>query len=187
MRAAAVCCGVAETTSFRWRHRFLANLAELKATSLTGIVEAGETYFPLSFKGSRQMPRLPRRRGHAIHQRGTRGASKCQYWFYAIAMERPPTLNYYQPLKAEEAPILAHVVALDAVLCTDGSGSFKCAARQAGIAHRVLNLSAGVHVLAGVYHIQNVNAYDSRLKNWMIRFHGIATKYLENYRAGDED
>ena len=63
--------GVAKTTSFRWRHRFLTDLAELKATSLTGIVEADETSFPLSFKGSRQLPRLPHLRGHAIHQRGT--------------------------------------------------------------------------------------------------------------------
>jgi len=34
----------------------------------------------------------------------------------------------------EEAPILAHVVASGAVLCTDGSASLRCAARQAGIA-----------------------------------------------------
>ncbi len=33
----------------------------------------------------------------------------------------------------------------------------------------------------GAFHIQNVNAYDSRLKTWMIRFHGVATKYLKNY------
>lgn len=26
-----------------------------------------------------------------------------------------------------------------------------------------------------------INAYDSRLKGWMHRFHGVATKYLENY------
>ena len=31
------------------------------------------------------------------------------------------------------------------------------------------------------FHIQNVNAYDSRLKNWMIHFHGVAIKYLTNY------
>ncbi|MBI4740348.1 MAG: IS1595 family transposase, partial [Betaproteobacteria bacterium] len=36
-------------------------------------------------------------------------------------------------------------------------------------------------VVAGVYHVQNVNAYDSRLKEWMRRFHGVATKYLPNY------
>lgn len=36
-------------------------------------------------------------------------------------------------------------------------------------------------MVAGVYHIQNVNAYDSRLKQWMRRFHGAATHYLANY------
>ena len=31
------------------------------------------------------------------------------------------------------------------------------------------------------YHMQNVNAYDSRLKTWVRRFHGVATHYLHNY------
>ena len=31
------------------------------------------------------------------------------------------------------------------------------------------------------FHIQNVNAYDSRLKRWMMRFHGVETIYLPNY------
>ncbi len=49
------------------------------------------------------------------------------------------------------------------------------------MAHRAVNLSKGIRVLAGVYHIQNVNAYHSRLKEWMRRFHGVATKYLDHY------
>lgn len=32
-----------------------------------------------------------------------------------------------------------------------------------------------------VYHIRNVNAYDSRLKGWMFPFRGVATKNLSNY------
>ena len=32
-----------------------------------------------------------------------------------------------------------------------------------------------------VFHIQNVNAYHSRLKNWVRQFHGVATKYLDHY------
>jgi hypothetical protein len=50
-----------------------------------------------------------------------------------------------------------------------------------GIAHRPINLAAGIRVVTKVYHVQNVNAYDSRLKEWMRRFHGIATHYLANY------
>ena len=180
IRDAAARCGVDKTTSFRWRHRFLTDLAELKATSLTGIVEADETYFPLSFKGSRQLPRLPHRRGHSIHQRGT-GSEQVPVLVLRDRHGATTDFKLSSASQIEEAPILEHVISSDAVLCTDGSASLRCAARQAGIAHRALNLSAGVRVLARVYHIQNVNAYDSRLKNWMIRFHGVATKYLENY------
>lgn len=53
--------------------------------------------------------------------------------------------------------------------------------RVAGIVHRTINVRRGVRVVDGVFHIQNVNAYDSRLKGWMRRFHGVATRYLENY------
>jgi hypothetical protein len=32
-----------------------------------------------------------------------------------------------------------------------------------------------------IFHVQNVNAYHSRLKNWMRRFHGVATERLPSY------
>ena len=50
-----------------------------------------------------------------------------------------------------------------------------------GVAHRPINLSAGIRVDAGVHHVQNVNANDSRLKDWIRRFRGVATRYLDSY------
>ena len=49
-----------------------------------------------------------------------------------------------------------------------------------GVAHRAVNLNKGIKVLAGVYRIQNENAYQSRLKEWRRRFHGVATQYLDH-------
>ena len=34
-----------------------------------------------------------------------------------------------------------------------------------------------------LYHIQNVNGLHSRLNQWIDRFKGVATKYLDNYLA----
>ena len=180
VRKAAERCRVDKTTSFRWRHRFLTNMADMKPTGLTGIVEADETYFAQSFKGSRQIPRPPHHRGHASQQRGT---GENQVPVLVIRDRHGATTDFKltAATQVEEAPIIAQVIASDAVLCTDGSASLRGAARLSGIAHRALNQSAGIRVLAGVYHIQNVNVYDSRLKNWMMRFHGVATKYLNNY------
>jgi hypothetical protein len=76
---------------------------------------------------------------------------------------------------------LKPLLPMDTILCTDGSSVLAAAVREIGVTHRPINVSAGVRVLAGVYHIQNVNAYDSRLKNWIRRFHGVATRYLDSY------
>ncbi len=77
--------------------------------------------------------------------------------------------------------MLRPLIEPDAILCSDGANVYKTLAREAGIAHRPINVQQGIRVVDGVFHIQNVNAYDSRLKTWMRRFHGVATKYLEYY------
>lgn len=74
---------------------------------------------------------------------------------------------------------LKPLVAADACLCTDGAAVYQAFARTAGIEHQAV--TANRQRVRGAFHIQNVNAYDSRLKTWMIRFHGVATKYLKNY------
>jgi hypothetical protein len=71
-------------------------------------------------------------------------------------------------------------VGKDVVLCTDGSRALAGAARELGIEHHAVNLSAGIRV-DGAWHIQNVNAYHSRLKAWVYKFRGVATCYLANY------
>jgi IS1 family transposase len=65
------------------------------------------------------------------------------------------------------------------VLCTDGFRSYIKFAQGNDLIHKRLDVA--VKVIEKVFHIQNVNAYQSRLKAWMDRFHGVATKYLENY------
>lgn len=69
----------------------------------------------------------------------------------------------------------------DTLLCTDGSSALAAAAKDLGVLHRRVNVAAGRRVVAGVYHIQNVNAFHSRLKDWMRRFRGVATRYLDSY------
>jgi hypothetical protein len=76
---------------------------------------------------------------------------------------------------------LLPLLAADALLCTDASRTYAEIARRAGIHHEPINRAAGQHVRNHVFHIQNVNAYDSRLKRWMARFHGVATRYLDSY------
>ena len=54
-------------------------------------------------------------------------------------------------------------------------------ARERDAPLKAVNVKAGIRVVEQVFHVQNVNAYDSRLKAWMLRFHGVTTAYLANY------
>ena len=79
------------------------------------------------------------------------------------------------------AAVLSPVVASDAVLCSDGAKAYAAFAARHGLHHEPINVAAGLRVRDGAFHVQNVNAYHGRLKGWMGRFNGVATRYLPNY------
>ena len=180
MRAAAKHCSVSKNTAFRWRHRFLRDAADHRAEQEAGIVEADETFFLESFKGQRSLPRPARSRGGVAHKRGINAE---QIPVLVVRDRQGRTADFkLARLDAEHVQaVLAPLVARDAVLCTDSAGVYAAFARRYGITHRTINVRHGRRVVDGAFHIQSVNAYDSRLKSWMIPFHGVATKYLTNY------
>ena len=67
-----------------------------------------------------------------------------------------------------------------ALLVSGGGGASGAFAEDAGPLHIAHNASAGERVY-GSYHIENVNAYISRLKHWLRRFKGVPTHYLPSY------
>ena len=68
------------------------------------------------------------------------------------------------------------------ILCVDGHVSYKGFALDKGIEYHVIRSNLKEHVKNKIYHLQNVNSIDSRLKKWIEnRFLGVSTKYLQNY------
>ncbi len=181
LRVCARECGVNLKTSFRWRHRFLGLPATLNASGLEGIIEADETLFPYSEKGSRKLTRKPRKRGMKASKPGR---SKEDWVPVLTVRDRGKhTFEAILPDVSEEslANELKGKLQKDSVLCTDGLQPYVAISLRNDLIHKKLNVSAGIRVIDKVFHIQNVNAYHSRLKGWMKRFHGVATKYLEHY------
>jgi len=175
---AAATLDVADTTAFRWRHRFLQLAQTVKATTLAGVVEADETFFLRSSKGQRS-GRKPRKRGG----RASREERGMDLMPVLVARDRSgATADFLLEAvsKACLSQALKPRIQSDAILCTDGSAAMAAAAREMGVQHEAVNRSAGERV-RGPWHIQNANAYHSRLKSWMARFKGVATSYLENY------
>ena len=174
-------CNVAYTTAFRWRHRFLTALNHDQPQRLCGIVEADETFILESFKGKRgDLPRAARKRGGKAAKRGL----SVEQIPVMVARDRSgATVDAVLP-RLDAASItkaLGSVITRPAELCCDGGSAITAFARRAKLTFHVLPAPGIPKPEAPELHINNVNAYHGRLKEWMRRFHGVATKNLPNY------
>lgn len=182
IRATAKAVGLTVDRAFHWRHRFLAFLAGQQPSGMTGIVEADETFFRRSYKGQRHgIPRASKKRGGPSPDT----AEDNERVPVVVAMQRGSRIATDHVLDDLSAASLTEALrpalGCDAVLSTDGNSSYPVVARNLGIEAGSFVASYHGHGGWGVWHVQNVNAYDRRLKGWMERFHGVATKYLHHY------
>jgi transposase-like protein len=180
LRQIAADLGIHLGTAHRWRHRFLTMPERIQPPALVGVTEVDETYFLLSFKGKRQgLDRAPRKRGGKASKRGL---SHEQVPVLVARDRSGATMDCVVSTANTEtlSAALRPFIPSDTVLCTDGSKSLAGVARTLGVEHHAVNIAAGIRV-DGPWHIQNVNAYHSRLKAWVAKFRGVATCYLNNY------
>ena len=172
--------GVAPSTAFRWRHRFLAAPTKDKPSEVAGIIEADEMVFLESYKGNQTVHnREPRKRGGL-------GDRKCKDDKIPVLIIRDRNGGLTDCVLEnntgkEISTALAPIINKESVLCTDGAIAYKSFAIEHGIKHYRNITSQGTRVIKRTYHIQNVNNYMSRLRSWMVRFRGVGTAYLANY------
>jgi len=178
---AAERCGVHPTTAYRWRHRFLSAPALDKPLLLQGIVEADETFILESFKGRRSgMTRKPRERGGKARHPGN------YFENIPVLVARDRSGATTDAVLPEDTAVcitraLAGAVSPANLLVCDGGRPLGAFARRAKIPVRVVPAPGKPLPGEPDIHINNVNAYHSRLKEWLRRFHGVATKNLPNY------
>ncbi|WP_422062938.1 IS1595 family transposase [Shimia sp.] len=186
---------ISKDTVWRWRQIILRSLSQ-SIEPLTGIVEVDETFVRESRKGSRewvrhqqdpaQHPRPPRLRWYEYKLTGAlmkRGLSK---WRLPVLTAMDRSGNRF----AERLPdrrdrtiyqCLSPIIRRDAALCSDGLGAYAKFAQASGISHFVLGSKPGSRKIGQSFHIQNVNALHSRMKNFLRPFKGPAKKYLDGY------
>ena len=143
LRTVAQELGIHIGTAHRWRHRFLAGPQAAMPAASVGIAEWDETMFLLSFKVQRTLPRHARKRGGKAAKHG-------------LSHEQVPVLVARDRagvtadcvLRATDAATLVKAlkpfVPAGLLLCSDGSAALAAAARQLGVEHHAINLSAGI-------------------------------------------
>jgi transposase-like protein len=178
-QAAADTC-IHRNTSSRWRPRFLSWISQDCPSQLRGITEADETYLLESGKGKRNLGRTPRKRGGSATKRGISDEQIC----VLVACDRAgQTLDFVMGngalTKARLTAAPKPKLATSALLVSDANPTYTAFCDAEGFSHETVNPSQGQRI-NGAYHVQNVNAYHGRFKQWLARFHGVATHCLPN-------
>ncbi|AZV42891.1 transposase [Peribacillus asahii] len=187
LRKSAEIVGVTWVTLFYWRDKLLNALKQMDFQHFEGIVEIDKTYFLYSEKGKRGVTdRKPRKRGGKSKHKH-RGISHEQVCVLVARDRTKATVSKVacmgRVVKDKVNRMIGSKLTTDNVLVTDAWRAYKTYAKEKGLEHYRIKSNDGKYVIKGLYHIQNVNGLHSRMKYWINRFKGIATKYLDNYLA----
>jgi transposase-like protein len=170
LQISAEISGVHLTTSFRWRHTFLENMNFIRPKQLNGIVEAVESYFYYSEKGthnpSSNSKEMVGKNAPKVYVLTTRDRNNNTYQDIINDFD-------YKNVKSHHLNVFNN----DILFCSQKKEFYSKITKR-------LKISYGrVGAKSKIIHINNVTSYKEGLHDWMSRFCGVATKYLSNYLA----
>lgn len=186
LRRCSEVCGISLNTAFIWRHKVLDTLRQMQEqVVLNGVVEADETYTPLSFKGNHdqgifELPREPKKRGEPATQRGLSEEQVCVTCGINLnGLSVGKVSNLGKPKFDDLKKVLNGKIAPESILVTDSFSAYRRLSQEMLLNH--VKIRKG-HRKNGAFNIQMINNYHGQFKNLINdHFRGVATKYLNNY------
>lgn len=187
-------CGISVPTAHEWRLKVFAALEHLeKDVKLTNVIMADDTRLPYSFKGNHgenfDVPRKQHKRGKQNTRKNNNNNTVCilcavdsdgHSFSRFIGFGNPSGKRISEGFKDKLE------VKEDTILVTDGAKCFSRAIKDYNIPSWNRNTtlkykSKKYPNIIGELHIQGVNSYHSRLKHFISRFRGVASRYLPGY------
>ena len=174
--------GISIQTSFDWRHKLLTSFSSVSVEEFQGIVESDDLFFAFSEKGNRNLDRKPKKRGEKASKAGVSNEKVA----VIATCDRSGNKDFKVATrgrisKKDLEKALNGKLDKAEVLCSDSHRSYGAFAKASAVEHKKFNASKGQRAVDKVYHVQNVNNMDMRLRKFMDSFNGVATKYLQNY------
>lgn len=190
----ATLCGISRPTVIDWRLRVFDALEYLSETiKLSGLVFADDTRVNYNFKGNHgshfAAPRKSRTRGN---QNTTKNFQKNQICVLCaidgFGNSFSKCIGFGKPSGKRLVDGFSGKLQVDekTVLVSDGDSAYGTVVKKYNIpewAKRTTNKKGNKRVPAVIddIHIQTVNGYHSRLKDYLAPLHGVTSRYLPGY------
>lgn len=182
IRKSAKETGISIQTSFDWGHKLLTSFSSVSVDSFEGIVESDDLFFSFSEKGSRNLERKPKKRGEKASKRGISNEKVAVVaTFDRTGNKDFKVVTTGRISKEDLNTVYSGRLDKATVLCSDSHRSYTAFTKSTEIIHKKFNASKGQKNVDKIYHVQNVNNMDMRLRKFMESFNGVASKYLQNY------
>ncbi len=184
IRKTAKICNINTHTAFNWRHKILDILQEMQeSVKLNGIVEADETFVPISYKGHHKDFNFPRSAKHRGTANTKRGLSKELVCIPCVVNLNGKSVAKITNLGKTNVKALNSVifgkVEKESLFVTDSLRSYLKLSNEMSLNH--IRIPHNKHS-NGSFNIQVVNNYHSCLKSMLVyNFKGVSTKHLNNY------
>jgi len=173
LRKSAELIKISYVTLFYWRHKFLIALKNIKKTELIGLVEVIDVFQAYSLKGQKGIGyRAPRRSGNKYKYLSGEKVCIITAIDQSKNVTSRATLNQGFNKKCVEGAI-GNLVNKENVLLFNQKPAYSAFCRAKKIS---FNSSS-----AKKYNIKAVRDYMGNFLHWMLRFKGIASKYMNNY------
>lgn len=183
-RIAAI-MGINVKTSFDWRHKILSALAEREPAKLGDIVECDEMELALSNKGDRGLERQARKRGTDFSRSSSGEPVNTVQVVTAIDRQGNRYLKAVETKRINASQVRKTVgkkLSKGATLITDQHSSYiKYTKGLKTIKHKTVKASEQKQNSDKVINLQRVNNTHKQLQDFLDRFNGVSTKYLQNY------
>lgn len=174
-------CSVVVETAFRMRHKIM-TLFEKNEDSVMveKAVELDETYVLESHKGKQIEGVMPRVRGEKASKRGISDEFVCL--LTAVQRDGGSFLRSYNMGRPSSNDImnLREHIKETTYIWTDNHSSYNKLVESLNSKRVILSTHEDYD---SVNHLNNVNSFHSRIKQWYAHMRGVATKYINRYAA----
>ena len=177
--------GISIQTSFDWRHKILSSMNDLAPSQLRGVVECDELELAINEKGNKHLVRTARKRSSDFKRNQgkdidtvvqivtavERGGNK---YLKAVRTKRLSKENIQQVFEGK--------LTKGTTLITDKHHSYRSFAKdEKQIKHKTVKANMYVDNKDSSVHLQHVNNTHKQLRNFLMPFNGVSSKYLQNY------
>ena len=187
IRKSAAIVGITTNTSFQWRHKILNAIKSELPSKLSGIVEIDEVIVPESFKGNHSkdedfyMGRASRKRGPKLSERGSLRSVRVLCCLSRREDIFSEVIGRLRPGIEELLGMLQDKIEAGSTICTNNNAAYRTVAKELNLT--LYKLTSPNQVIEEKYDNQKAKSFGRQLKSFLVKFNGVATKYLNNYIA----